>query len=56
MKKVLITLVILFTISSGCYLLNNIYTPNNRESVDCPCTPDCMPGDTWCSCKTVCKK
>tara|TARA_B100001758_G_C17998833_1_gene396950 strand:+ start:387 stop:557 length:171 start_codon:yes stop_codon:yes gene_type:complete len=54
MKKVLISFVLLFCFGTGFYLLNNSLNTEDNKTIDCPCTPDCQPGDAWCSCKESC--
>lgn len=30
-------------------------TCKNGSCEACPCTPDCQPGDAWCTCPSDCK-
>ena len=56
MKKIIISLAILFSFGSVFYLANNYLFIDNVKTVDCPCNPDCQPGDAWCTCKATCEK
>ena len=51
MKKVIISLAVLFSFGTGFYLASNHFFVDNVKTADCPCTPDCQPGDAWCTCK-----
>jgi hypothetical protein len=56
MKKVYLIGVLSFT-CAGAYSLvefDNAECSSELTSVDCPCTPDCMPGDAWCTCPQTC--
>ena len=55
-KAILFTAFILLT-GSGIYLANNYFVNKDVKSIECPCTPDCQPGDAWCTCsKDSCEK
>ena len=56
MKKVIISLAVLFSLGTGLYLANNYLSSEGLKTVECPCTPDCQPGDAWCTCKAACEK
>ena len=56
MKKVIISLAVLFSFGTGFYLANNYLFVDNVKTADCPCTPACQPGDAWCTCKAACEK
>lgn len=56
MKKVYLIGLLCF-ICSGLYALlqlDNADCCTELTSKDCPCTPDCMPGDAWCTCPQAC--
>ena len=55
MKKFTISAAILFSLGSGFYFANNLISSENINSKECPCTPDCQPGDAWCTCEAVCE-
>ena len=55
MKKVIISLAFYFLLVRF-YLANNYLFVDNVKTADCPCSPDCQPGDAWCTCKAACEK
>ena len=55
MKKFTISAAFLFSLCSGIYFANNLIFLENINSKECPCTPDCQPGDAWCTCEAVCE-
>ena len=55
MKKVIISLAVLFSLGTGLYLANNYLSIEDLKTVECPCTPDCQPEDEWCTCKGKCE-
>ena len=55
MKKFTVSAAILFSLCSGFYFANNLISSENINSKECPCTPDCQPGDAWCTCEAVCE-
>ena len=56
MKKVIISLAILFSFGTIFYLANNYLFIKNVKTAECPCNPVCQPGDAWCTCKANCEK
>ena len=56
MKKVIIFMAVFFSFCTGFYLANNYLFEEKLKTADCPCTPDCQPGDAWCTCKAACEK
>lgn len=55
MKKFTFSAAVLFSICSGIYFANNLISSENIDSNECPCTPDCQPRDSWCTCEAVCE-
>ena len=51
MKKLIIALSVMFTLCTGFYFANNFLVNDDVKSINCPCTPDCKPGDAWCKCE-----
>ena len=54
MKKITITAAILFSLCTGVYFANSLIFSENINTKECPCTPDCQPGDVWCTCDAAC--
>ncbi|MBO6516484.1 MAG: hypothetical protein JJ975_08020 [Bacteroidia bacterium] len=55
MKKVLIGVGAVALITGAVFFtgtaISNAKPSDNKETCEpCPCTPDCQPGDDWCSC------
>tara|TARA_B100001287_G_scaffold253747_1_gene236651 strand:+ start:1018 stop:1191 length:174 start_codon:yes stop_codon:yes gene_type:complete len=56
-KKVIIFTALVFASGSGIYFANHFLSNHTNKSLECPCTPDCQPGDAWCTCtKDSCEK
>lgn len=49
-KKASLTIVSTILVASAVALGAIVLEQNN-----CPCTPDCQPGDAWCSCPASCE-
>ena len=54
MKKITITAAILVSLCTGVYFANSLIFSENINTKECPCTPDCQPGDAWCTCDAAC--
>ena len=56
MKKMYLIAALCVTCSCAYALFQstNADCSNDLNSVTCPCTPDCMPSDAWCTCPQSC--
>jgi hypothetical protein len=51
MKKTILTISATALIVGAALLASFVTNENN-----CPCTPECQPGDAWCTCIADCEK